>query len=213
MKTRFLLRAFALTTIATLGFATLATAQLQVIPGGTAPYNPPTNLIQNVLLGAGVTLVGTPTFAGVNSQVGYFDGSATNVGLASGIIMSTGPAVRAIGPNNSTGTGIAGDVGSTATDANLSAIATSVVEDICKFDFDFIPQADTLRFRYVFASEEYPEFACTNFNDVFGFFVSGQRPAALGGGVYNNQNVAIVPGTLNTVVSINTINTANIQNE
>jgi large repetitive protein len=208
MKTRFLLRAFALITIATLGFATLATAQLQVIPGGTAPYNPPTNLIQNVLIGAGVTLVGTPTFAGTNAQVGYFDGSATNIGLASGIIMSTGPAVRAIGPNNTTGNAFLGgdDVGSLATDANLSAIAGgSTIEDVCKFDFDFIPQADTLRFRYVFASEEYPNFPCTGVNDVFGFFISGQRPASLGGGVYNNFNLATVPNT-NLTVSIDNIN-------
>jgi large repetitive protein len=207
MKTNFLLRTLLVMSAAMLGFAHSANAQLQVIPGGTAPYNPATNLVSNVLLGPGVTLVGTPTFAGVSSQVGYFNGANSNIGLGSGIIMSSGPANRAIGPNNTAGGGFLSpdDVGSTATDANLNVLGGGIAEDVCKFEFDFIPLADTLRFRYVFASEEYPNFPCTGVNDVFGFFVSGQRPAALGGGLYNNQNIATLPNTT-TPISIDNIN-------
>ncbi|MBK7946535.1 MAG: choice-of-anchor L domain-containing protein [Flavobacteriales bacterium] len=41
-------------------------------------------------------------------------------------------------------------------------------------EFDFIPTGDTLRFRYVFGSEEYPNYTCGSVNDVFGFFLSGR---------------------------------------
>ena len=65
-----------------------------------------------------------------------------------------------------------------------------------------MPIADTIRFRYVFGSEEYPEYI-SSYNDVFGFFVTGPKPS---GGNYTNQNIAIVPGTTNTPVSIYNIN-------
>jgi hypothetical protein len=55
--------------------------------------------------------------------------------------------------------------------------------------------------RFVFGSEEYPEFVGGNFNDVFGFFVSGENPSGL---AYDNYNVALLPN--GTPVSINSVN-------
>ena len=55
-----------------------------------------------------------------------------------------------------------------------------------------IPHADTLHIRYLFASEEYPEFVGSVFNDVMAVFVDG-------------VNCAVAPGTT-TPVSVNTIN-------
>ena len=69
-------------------------------------------------------------------------------------------------------------------------------------EFDFIPDADTVKFRYVFGSDEYPEFVCSSYNDVFGFFISGPRP---GGGNYLQKNIALVPSTT-LPVAINTVN-------
>ena len=68
-------------------------------------------------------------------------------------------------------------------------------------EFDFIPYADTVRFKYVFGSEEYPEFAPPNnstYNDVFGFFISGP-------GITGLQNIAQLPNG-GGVVSINNVN-------
>ena len=62
-------------------------------------------------------------------------------------------------------------------------------------EFDFVPSFSTVQFSYVFSSEEYSDFANTEFNDVFGFFVNG-------------NNCALVPGT-NDPVDVNSINDGN----
>ncbi|MCB0820868.1 MAG: choice-of-anchor L domain-containing protein, partial [Bacteroidetes bacterium] len=78
--------------------------------------------------------------------------------------------------------------------------ATSL--DATRIEFDFVAPSDqTVNIRFVFASEEYPEFAPPNnsfFNDIFAFFVSAE-----GSGTY--ENIATVPGT-NLPVTIGNIN-------
>ncbi len=70
-------------------------------------------------------------------------------------------------------------------------------------DITFIPQADTIYYRYVFASEEYDEYVCSQFNDVFAFYLYKE------GG--KKKNVALVPNE-NVPVSINTVNNGNPAN-
>jgi hypothetical protein len=53
--------------------------------------------------------------------------------------------------------------------------------------FLLTPTCATLSINYVFASEEYPEFATGTINDVFGFVLSGPNPS---GGNYNQTNIA-----------------------
>ena len=69
-------------------------------------------------------------------------------------------------------------------------MTTFTLNDIAAYEITFIPVSDTLRFRYVFASDEYPEFACSSFNDVFGFFITGPNP---NGGDYTAENIALIP--------------------
>jgi len=88
-------------------------------------------------------------------------------------------------------------------DALLSSLIPGyTTNDAAVLEFDLIPVGNILEFQYVFASEEYLEWVGSNYNDVFGFFISGTNP---GGGNYLNENIALIPGS-NTVVCINNVN-------
>ena len=75
--------------------------------------------------------------------------------------------------------------------------------------FDLVPVGDSLKFKYVFASEEYPEFVCSQFNDIFGFFIKG--PGIEGDSIYYGtamqgfRNMARIPDS-KLPVAINTVN-------
>ncbi|MFN4122568.1 MAG: choice-of-anchor L domain-containing protein [Flavobacteriales bacterium] len=162
------------------------------------------DLVQNVLLGQGVTATNI-TFRGNVSQFGSFNGANSNIGLNRGVIMATGGITVALGPNNNAGASVATG-GSETGDPDLAAVAGATnanIRDVAIIEFDFIPVGDTISFRYVFGSEEYPEYVCSQFNDVFAFFLSGpgiNGPFSLGA-----QNIALVPNT-NIPVAINTVN-------
>lgn len=153
----------------------------------------PTQLVQNVLVGSGVTVTNV-TFAGAAGSIGHFTtgGSPTNLGLSSGIIMSTG-LVNGSPAIGSPVSGFVSNSNGTGSDPNLATLIPGfTINDACVLQFDFMPLSDTIRFRYVFGSEEYNEWVGSSFNDVFGFFVSGPNPM---GGNYSNKNIALLPGS------------------
>jgi gliding motility-associated-like protein len=176
--------------------------------------------VQNVLLGQNVT-VSNITFNGgsanvVSPSVGGFDCIECNLGIYSGFAMTTGDVAGLVGPNNQgwfAGTGTGGVAGQ---DPDLLDLIQEVipgadpnlvdVNDWVIIEFDFVPLGDTLQFQYVWASEEYDEYVGTNFNDIFGFFISG--PGISGPYANNAINIARVPGT-NNPVAISTINNGN----
>ncbi|MFH1319546.1 MAG: choice-of-anchor L domain-containing protein, partial [Bacteroidota bacterium] len=174
----------------------------QIIVDNTFPNNSPSSLVQDVLLGIGVTVTNV-TFNGNSAfQIGYFDGSACNVGLSAGIIMSSGDVNEAVGPNDQSGA--TGTIPASASyDPDLLAIlAGSSANDAAILEFDFVATGDTVMFNYVFGSDEYLEFVFS-FNDAFGFFISGPGIA----GPYSNgaENIAVVPNTT-TPVTIDNVN-------
>ena len=144
----------------------------------------PGSLVQNVLLGPGVT-VSNISFSGVGSSIGYFNGAATNLGIGEGVVMTTGTINNngsgPHGPNNSSGSGVDNGAGGYSQLSNL--IGGIQTYNAAILEFDFIPYSDTVRFKYVFGSEEYPEYVGSNFNDVFAFFISGP-------GISGLQNIA-----------------------
>jgi gliding motility-associated-like protein len=164
----------------------------------------PQQLVQNVLMGNGVT-ASNIVFKGAHHDTIYsiakFSG-ATNIGLPAGVVMTTGTTTGKNGPqgpNSSTQSGIDN---AEPGDSLLSSVNSNTTLNATTLEFDFVPTGDSINFHYVFGSEEYPEYACGNFNDIFGFFISGPKP---GGGNYVKQNIAIIPGTA-LPVSIKNIN-------
>jgi len=164
-----------------------------------APYNSysATQLVQEVLV-TGCLTANNVTFGGnENLQIGYFNRGTAVFPFEEGIVISTGDVTDAEGPN--TLTNVTTEV-NTGGDDQLQSIATGTVQDAAVLEFDFVPAGDTVTFNYIFASEEYPEYACSDFNDVFGFFVTSMDNDGFG---YNNQNVALLPG--GDPVSINNV--------
>lgn len=167
----------------------------------------PASIVEDVFLANGI-FVSNVTFNGgdatvLNSQVGAFDGSNTNLGMNSGIIMATGDVSVAIGPNNQTSATFGGGLYG-GTDSDLISLTPGLaINDWAILEFDFIATGDSLAFEYIFGSEEYLEFVNTSFNDHFAFFLSGPGIS----GIYSNGaiNIALIPGTLDPV-SINTVN-------
>jgi gliding motility-associated-like protein len=165
----------------------------------------PTQLVENVLVGQGID-ISNVTYTGAAGAIGQFNATASNVGIGQGVILSTGNVLDnqaagkkngPVGPNN---TGSATTAWNTAGDNDLSAIIGDQTHDAVVLEFDFIPQGDTIRFNYVFASEEYTEFSGPNsvINDAFAFIISGP-------GFGTPTNIAVLPGT-NTAVSIKNVN-------
>ncbi|AGB49999.1 Ig-like domain-containing protein [Methanomethylovorans hollandica DSM 15978] len=154
----------------------------------------PTDLV-NSLLGGGVS-VSNVTFTGNNRASGLFSGGNGIIGFDSGVILGTGDINNVIGPNkyNSTGTNysLPGD------DVLDGLIPSYNTYDAAILEFDFVPNTSQMTFNYVFGSEEYNEYANTEYNDVFGFFVNGNT---------TDFNIALLPGiTPPTPVSINSVN-------
>lgn len=187
---------------------TLSTAFGQITVTNTQS---PSNYVQNILLGTGVTANnitynGSPLNAqSIQSNISYFNAGSTTFPIASGILVSTGAGTDAMGPNNS-GSSTAGGTPSVASDADLNAIANAGVTNGAVLEFDFVPAGDTVSFRYLFGSDEYPEFANSSFNDAFGFFLSG--PGLSGPYTNGAVNIATIPGTGSpgTPVTINNVN-------
>lgn len=160
--------------------SSMVTAQMNV--STTAPYNNPVHLVNNVLLGTGVTATNI-TFVGQSAQIGFFNNGlvgAPSLGLDSGVVISSGD-VGDIPPG-----GNQPDVGQYAGpgDPDLLSIAQSVTsnpsastinstQDGAFLEFDFTPVGDSIKFNFVFASEEYTTYINTAFNDIFAFFLSG----------------------------------------
>ena len=182
--------------ISLLFFSLVSTAQINILPG---PGVTAIDMVENIV-GEGI-IFDNVQFTGANASRGIFNnGQTTNLGISSGIFLTSGAGYVIPGPNTSSS---AGANNGTAGNAVLNSITTSTTYDAAVLEFDFIPESDTMRFKYVFGSEEYNEWVGSSYNDVFGYFVTGPNPM---GGQYSNKNIAIVPGTANTSVKINSVN-------
>lgn len=134
-------------------------------------------------------------FTSCGTSAGFFNAVNTNLGIDSGVLITSGNANLAVGPNNT---------GSQTSDNGcpgygpLTTLSGQQTYNAAVLDFDVTVNTDTLRFKYVFASEEYAEWVGTIFNDVFALWISGP-------GITGMVNMAKVPGT-NVPVTISNVN-------
>ncbi|HRP00430.1 MAG TPA: choice-of-anchor L domain-containing protein, partial [Flavobacteriales bacterium] len=168
----------------------------------------PTQLVEQILVGQGVS-VSNVTFNGVvgntvHDQMGAFNGTNSALGLNTGIVLATGRVPVVTGPNLDMSASLSPSIPHNQADPDLQQISTTIIlRDQAILEFDFVPIGDTVSFRFVFASEEYPEYVCSMWNDVFGFFLSG--PGINGSFSNNAVNLALVPGSP-VPITINTVN-------
>jgi len=139
----------------------------------------------------GCATVSNVSYSGDNRAIGFFERRAgkteADFPFGKGIVLSTGQVTDAAGPNSS---------GSKTTQfgtAGSSDISSSY--DAAKLSFNFVPNAASVSFRYVFASDEFTEYCGDSYNDAFRFYISGP-------GV-TRQNIARLPN--NNFVTINNI--------
>lgn len=154
----------------------------------------PTELVEEILLGSCVE-ISNVSYTGNPQSIGYFNNGGS-IGIQEGILLTTGNTNVAIGPNNATDATFVANRPGYGILETVTGVTNS--QDACVLEFDFIPYNNVITFTYSFASEEYPEYVCSQFNDVFAFMVSGPGYAA-------NTNIALIPATA-TPVAINTVN-------
>jgi gliding motility-associated-like protein len=172
-------------------FATLSFSQNITVTTKTYTIQ---QLVNNVL-------INTPCVSGTNitsrtgtnfdssNGIGYFQNTNPNFPIQSGVILSTGSAVHASGPNNSLlNDGSSSWVGDADLEATLAQSGINMTStNASVLEFDFTPISSHFSFDFVFASEEYGNFQC-QFSDAFSFLLTN-----LNTGV--TTNLAVVPGT------------------
>lgn len=184
--------------------AALASSVVLIASGLRAQLSvaPQTDLqaLAQTITGNGVQIL-NPTITCHGEGYGSFTNSGGLLGLDAGVVLTSGRITDAIGPNNAENrTFQQGTPGSSI----LNAVTGRTTYDACRFEFDVIPSGDSLSFNFVFGSEEYNEWVGSQYNDVFGFFISG--PGITGDpGIGNDRNIALIPST-STAVAINNVN-------
>lgn len=162
-----------------------------------------TNLLQKGISGK-ITKVNCD-----NKAFGVFQNiKSTDVGISKGVILTNGLAINAKGPNNlskmSYSYGSAGDEDLDSLSSMIDDTTLVKSLDACVIELEVVPYSEKISYKYLFGSEEYPEFSNTKFNDIFALFISGNDIE--GSTKINDQkNMAIIPGA-NDFVEINSVN-------
>ncbi len=130
---------------------------------------------------------------------GYFTSGTSIFPFADGIILSTGRAVSAVGPNSNI---LSEGSTSWSGDADLqNALGISNSINATVLEFDFQPVSNKISFEYIFSSEQYlsnPSQNQCNFTDGFVFLLKEV------GSTNPYQNLAVIPGTT-IPVKVNTV--------
>lgn len=158
----------------------------QIIIGGTNP-----NDFVSTALSSSNVLISNVSYTGYNGAICYFSATIQNMPFTSGLLMTTGSVYNAVGPNNNPHSDLDNGFPGYAPLNPLLGVST---HNAAIISFDAIPNGDTLRIRYIFASEEYPEYVGSQFVDGVAIFISGP-------GISGTQNIARLPDGTQIVVN------------
>jgi len=173
-------------------------AQVKINPADSGAYSL-ANLAQ-YFVGRGVK-ISNVTFTGNLKAFGQFNDVGSSVGLKKGIILTTGKAQEAEGPNNSRDITTDYYPGVRYDDPDLDILNNpNNVVDVAALEFDFIPISDTLKFRLVYGSDLYDR-AQTDVNtNPLGIFFKPKTGTTF-------SNIATFSGVNgSTKISVQTIN-------
>ncbi len=165
--------------------------------GSELSYNTNASATQmaNTIMGDGVTVVGA-SYSGDKASSGtYSNGDSRSPEATpgdSGVILSTGHVTdftQSSGdPNRSSSTST--DTRGVDNNAQFNALAGTNTYDAAMLDVDFIPTGDTMTMTFTFASEEYPEYVDSIYNDMVGVWVNGVPvEASFGNGDISVTNI------------------------
>ncbi|SFJ89299.1 choice-of-anchor J domain-containing protein, partial [Myroides guanonis] len=167
-------------------------------------------LVEDVLVLTNCDLVSNITYRtgtnfGGENGIGYFKKNDSDFGFEEGVILATNGVRYAMGPGGQTE---GNDNYSWLGDDDLQKLLSDNGQDrdnhnASVIEFDFVPIVDTLKFDFIFASNEYgPSYQCS-YSDVFAFFLTDLTTDEV-------SNLAVVPGTT-IPVSVTTIHDAKYQ--
>jgi gliding motility-associated-like protein len=160
-------------------------------------------LVQNVLLNSGCANVSNITVTssqnGSGSGYGFFSKNGSAFPFLNGVILSTGTATSAVGPNGSL---LSEGATSWIGDSDLEqALGISGSINATILEFDFTPLTTNFSFDYIFSSEQYltsPTPNQCNFTDGFAFLLKKVNTTD------PYINLAVVPNT-DIPVKVNTV--------
>ncbi len=140
-------------------------------------------------------ILGNITHKGNDDAIGSFTSTPNVLKISNGLLISTGDAVGAVGPNDRYNVSKEFEENKNF-DKDLKVLEKGDLYDLSLIEFDFVSFQNSIKFNYQFGSDEYPEYVGSSFNDIFAFFVSDGT---------STKNIAVVPGKT-LPVSVNTIN-------
>lgn len=149
----------------------------------------------NEIFGNGATVVNATYIGDRRSSAIFSDGDSIAPGATPsdrGVILSTGRANRYTNSNGESNqnTNTSTNTSGLDNDPQFNALAGQSTFDASILEVDFIPNSSQLSIRFIYGSEEYPEFSNSIYNDLVGVWVNGNPvDLAIGSGNSSVGNI------------------------